>query len=126
MNRFVGFAGLLAVVCGPVHAAPPQTELAELSVKTRPNTACAVAFPMRRSPFEQLLDRNSYLVETLDSDLKGGIAGLGAHEPLCFFLLPSETLLMRDGRGRMYLFRKYPRWDEYRFPDSPVMQSNAT
>ena len=126
MKRLVGFAGLFALACGPLHAAPPQPELAELSVTTRPNAPCSVLFPKRRSSFEQLLDRDSYLVETLDSDLNGGIPGLAAHEPLCFFLLPNETLLLRDGRGRMYLFRKYPKWDQYRFPDSPVMQSNVT
>jgi hypothetical protein len=120
MKRLVSLAGLAALTCGCTHAAPLQTSLDEISLSWPQTPDCATDFQERGLHSEQPLSRESYLVATLNSDLNGGIEGLGAREPLCFYLLPNESLLMRDGRGIMYLFRKYTKWDRYRTPDSPL------
>ena len=86
---------------------------------TPPITDCTTDFRERGRPHETPVEPEAVadLRTALEIDLgdsTGGFDKLQAVEPLCFYLLPDERLLLRDGRGWQYYFRKVPRWEMVR------------
>jgi hypothetical protein len=125
----------LAIVVGLAVVAPAIGQEATLRVDpddapppSPPIADCAADFRERGRPTETPVDPNDVAAirAALDFDLRAiqpdGLAGFKALEPVCFYLVSDGKLLMRDGRGWEYYFRKVPRWIpdriDIRTPDS--------
>ena len=96
----------------------------DLPVPSPPIADCAMDFRERGRPIEQPVDpaHVADLRTALDLDIRGiepeGLAGIRMLEPVCFYLFPDDRILLREGRGIEFYFRKIPRWipDPVDFP----------
>ena len=86
-------------------------------------------FQQRGRPTEEPVDPKDVpdLRTALDLDIRviepEGLAGFRMLEPVCFYILPDGGVLLREGRGFEFYFRKIPRWIPDRV-DAP-RQSNS-
>ena len=117
----IGFAAL-AASCSQESGLRLDSD--DWPVPSPPIANCAADFRERGRPTEQPVETDAVadLKTALDYDLRGiepdGLAGFHALEPVCFYLVSDGRVLMRDGRGIEYYFRKIPRWipDRVDFP----------
>jgi len=124
MKHHITFLGILATSAVWAQEATLKVSPEDWPVPSPPIADCAMDFRERGRPTEKPVDPTGVadLRAALDLDIRGiepeGLAGFRALEPVCFYFVPDGKVLMRDGRGIEYYFRKIPRWipDRVDFP----------
>ena len=116
MKRLAILVGLASLTCGCTQKAtlkrdPDQYPLASPSI-----TDCASDFRERGRPTEKPVDPTQLgdLRAALDADLRASSNGFELSrlpEPLCFYVVPDEQLMIRDADGLEYYLHKVPKWD---------------
>jgi hypothetical protein len=107
MKRIVMFMGVLAATTGLAQ---------EVASQEAPDAPCVADFREHGRRTERPVDPEQVadLRAALDGDLKStqpdGLAGFSSIEPICFYWLSDGRILMRDGRGFEFYFRKIPKW----------------
>jgi hypothetical protein len=107
---------LATVMCGCTHEATLKSDTDGLPKPSPPIADCATDFRERGRPTERPIELHNELKAALETGMRA--VGLSfeklradAPEPHCFYEVPDNELLMRDGRGMEFYFRKDPIWN---------------